>query len=356
MIAAPEFWLTRGWQSRLLRPASWIYGAISGARMTQPPRYRASVPVIAIGNLTAGGAGKTPTAVALTQMATGLGFSPIVLMRGYGGTARCPMVVDGNHDTARVVGDEALMIARSGVAVIVARDRAAGAELAISCGSDLIILDDGFQSPGLAKDLAIVVVDSVYGIGNGEVIPAGPLRAPLSTQLAAADALVILSNGVAGLAADAVVARLAHGGKPVFRASIEPDETAQDFRGRRVVAFAGIGRPAKLAEGLTARGAIVEDLIAFPDHHRYTSREARDLIARVAGSDRVLVTTAKDMARLSGDPDPALTALADRAEVAAVCLRFDGLGEVERFLKRRLAELGALPSDPADSDRAEATA
>jgi tetraacyldisaccharide 4'-kinase len=356
MIAAPQFWRTRGWQSQLLRPASWIYGGISGARMAQMPRYRASVPVIAIGNLTAGGAGKTPTAIALTQMTTNLGFSPIVLMRGYGGTTRGPVVVDPNHESARVVGDEALMIARSGVAVIVARDRAAGAELAIACGSDLIILDDGFQSPGLAKDLAIVVVDSVYGIGNGEVIPAGPLRAPLSPQLAAADALVILSNGVAGRAADGIIARVAPDGRPIFHATVEPDDSSRDFRGRRVVAFAGIGRPEKLAEGLSARGAIVDEFIGFPDHHRYTPREARDLLARVAGTDRALVTTAKDMARLSGDPDPALTALASRAEVASVRLVFDAASDVERFVMQRLNRLGARPIELDNTLPAEATA
>ncbi len=113
MMRAPHFWTQTSWQSQLLRPVSWIYGGISGMRMQRPPRYRASVPVIAIGNFTAGGAGKTPTAIAITQMAIGLGFSPIVLMRGYGGRVRDPVLINAAHDSSIDVGDEALMIAGS---------------------------------------------------------------------------------------------------------------------------------------------------------------------------------------------------------------------------------------------------
>jgi tetraacyldisaccharide 4'-kinase len=350
MIQAPRFWTNDGWMIRLLRPVSWIYGGIADARMAGPPRYRAKVPVIAIGNFTAGGAGKTPTAIALTHIAIDLGFSPIVLMRGYGGTARRPVLVDGDHDTAREVGDEALMIAQAGVPVIASHDRAAGAEFAVACGSDLIILDDGFQSPALAKDLSIVVVDSVYGVGNGRVIPAGPLRASLDTQFAALDALVVVSNGTAGLAASDLADRARAAGRPVFAARIEPDEKATDFKDRRVVAFAGIGRPEKLAEGLRARGAVIEELVAFPDHHRFTPTEARALLARIDGSDRILVTTAKDMARLTGDPDPALSALANQAEVARVQLVFDDKAAVVDFLRERLGRLGASTKAASPSD------
>jgi tetraacyldisaccharide 4'-kinase len=256
---------------------------------------------------------------------------------------RDPVLINAAHDSSIDVGDEALMIAGAGVPVIAARDRAAGAALAISCGCDLIILDDGFQSPALAKDLSFVVVDSVYGIGNGAVIPAGPLRAPLPIQIAAAHALIIVSNGVAGKGAAAVVDLALRAGTPVFEATVEPDRTGTDFRGRRVVAFAGIGRPEKLAEGLVQCGALVEELIAFPDHHRYRPHEARALLARLNGTDRLLVTTAKDMARLTGDPDPSVSALAARALVAAVQLKFGREDEVASFLMRRLGELGALP-------------
>ena len=343
MIEAPQFWTRDGWPSRALEPVSWIYGAIAGRRMSRHPRTRANVPVIAIGNFTAGGAGKTPTAIALTQMAIGLGFSPIVLMRGYGGKVRGPVLVDANHDTSADVGDEALMIAQASLPVIASRDRAAGADLAIACGSDLIILDDGFQSAALAKDLSLVVIDSVYGIGNGKVIPAGPLRAPLATQIAAMDALVVVSNGQTGFAAADIVARAHAAFKPVFEARIEPDAAATSFRGRRVVAFAGIGRPEKLREGLQARGAVVEEFVGYPDHHRFTPAEARQLLARVEGTDRVLITTAKDMARLTGDPDPAVRALADHAEVAAVNLIFENEDMISGFLRRRLGQLGAMP-------------
>ena len=351
MRSAPKFWTDRSWPSRLLLPISWVYGAISGARMRRRPRSRANIPVIAIGNFTAGGAGKTPAAIAITKLVTGFNYSPIVLMRGYDGRVKGPKLVDARHDTARDVGDEALMIAQSGLPVIVSRNRAKGAEFAIACGCDLIIMDDGFQSPTLAKDLSFVVIDDVYGVGNGQVLPAGPLRAPLQTQLDATDGLIIISNGAPGQAADDIARQARALNRPTFNAFVEPTTDAVDVHGRHVVAFAGIGRPEKLAEGLRARGAIVEELVSFPDHHRFRPDEARDLLRKVEGTTRLLITTAKDMARLASASDPDLAALAARAKVASIRLRFDAEQDLMDFLSNRLMALGAHPRRINDAAR-----
>lgn len=335
MIKTPRFWRETGWQSRLLAPVAALYGVISGYRMRQPPRHHAGVPVIAIGNFTAGGAGKTPTAIAIARIATSLGFSPVIVMRGYGGTKRGPALVDVAIDTAREVGDEAIMIALTGIPVVVARDRAAGADFAVATGGDLVVLDDGFQSPALAKDLALVVVDGGYGIGNGHVLPAGPLRAPLDLQLAKADAIIVIGTGGNVSAACGLSERARAAGVPLFEARLQADPNALQLDDREIVAFAGIGRPEKLAEGLTARGARIGELIPFPDHHPYTEADARQLLDRVTGTGRRLVTTSKDKARLMGARTPELSKLAMRIEVEAVDLAFADTQAVAALIQTR---------------------
>jgi tetraacyldisaccharide 4'-kinase len=281
------------------------------------------VPVIAIGNFTTGGAGKTPTAMAIARLVQGMGFAPIIVMRGYGGSETGPLLVDARRDTARTVGDEALMIALTGIPVVIARDRAKGAELAIASGADLIILDDGFQSPALARDLALVVVDDGYGVGNGRVLPAGPLRVPLDAQMAKAQAVIVIASGGGRSCAAEVIACADTHRVPVLKAWLQPDPNALVLDDREIVAFAGIGRPEKLAEGLIARGGRVRALLPFPDHHRYTSSDARAILAHLETADVRLVTTAKDKARMIGEVDGAISALAARVEVEAVSLRFE---------------------------------
>lgn len=334
-MRTPRFWRETGWRSRLLSPVAAIYGAISGRRMSQPPHHRADVPVIAIGNFTAGGAGKTPTAIAVARIATSLGFSPVIVMRGYGGTRTGPTLVDVALDTARDVGDEALMIALTGIPVVVARNRAAGADFAVATGGDLVILDDGFQSPALAKTLSLVVVDGGYGVGNGCVLPAGPLRAPIRVQMAKADAVIVIETGGSTIAATEIadVARAA--GVPVFQAMLQADQTALVLDEREIVAFAGIGRPEKLAEGLTARGGKIRELVSFPDHHPYTEGDARQLLERVRGGTHRLVTTAKDKARLLGARTPQLSMLAARIEIEAVELTFADREAIAALIKDR---------------------
>jgi tetraacyldisaccharide 4'-kinase len=328
---APDFWRSAGGLSRLLAPAATIWGAVAARRMSAPAKHRAPVPVIAVGNFTAGGAGKTPTTLALVGLARRAGFSPAVLTRGFGGRLPGPLVVDpARHDAAQV-GDEPLLHARL-APTIVARDRVAGSALALDRGADLLILDDGFQNPTLAKDEAIVVVDRGYGIGNGRVLPAGPLRAPLDVQLDHASALVVIDAGEPDAPSLApLLAEARRRGLPVVAARLALREPAR-FAGRRLLAWAGIGRPEKFAATLAAAGAEVVDLAAFGDHQHLSEADAEALLARAAEGGLDLVTTEKDAARLAGAASSALTRLVETSTVAAVDLAFDDEAAITALL------------------------
>ena len=304
----PSFWWRpAGLSSGLLSPLAAVYGAVAASRMSRPGRD-AGVPVICVGNPTLGGAGKTPAAIAVAQMLAAAGRRPFLLSRGYGGALAGPVRVDPARHRSADVGDEPLLLARF-APTIVARDRAAGADAARAAGADSIVMDDGFQNPGLHKDRSILVVDRRRGIGNGMVFPAGPLRVPLESQLRRAQALLLVGAGTAG---DAVAARAQAQGLPVFHGRLEPDAQAlAALQGRRVLAFAGIGDPGKFFATLREAGIDVGAEVSFPDHHRYRRIEARDLIERAEREGLILVTTEKDMARLAGQDDlAALTAVA----------------------------------------------
>src|SRR5882757_8080196 len=189
----PGFWhRPSSWTSLLLRPLAALYGAVAAGRM-QRPGVDAGVPVLCVGNYHVGGAGKTPTVLALAKLLRELGERPVVLSRGYGGKLRGPIKVEGERHVAADVGDEPLMLAQA-LSVVIARDRAEGVALAKSQGASVILMDDGFQNPAIVKDASLIVIDGDRGLGNGLVIPAGPLRAPLPPQLARTDALVIVGS------------------------------------------------------------------------------------------------------------------------------------------------------------------
>ncbi len=295
-MRAPGFW----WQGRstffanALRPASAIYGAIAGSRMRQTGE-RATLPVICIGNFTAGGAGKTPTALAIAEILDEAGESPAFLSRGYGGTLRGPVQVQPQHK-ALEVGDEPMLLAAMAPAIISA-DRPAGARLAHEIGATVLVMDDGLQNPSLTKDCAIAVIDGATGIGNGLPLPAGPLRAPMEAQWPAVDAVLIIGQGEAG---EAVAQQANRSGKRVFKGSLAPERMlAEKLRGRKVLAFAGIGRPEKFFETLRACGAIVEETRAFPDHHPYNRTDLDNLRKAAEARGLQAVTTEKDFARIA---------------------------------------------------------
>ncbi len=292
----PEFWKADAegrdaalTMRALLTPISWIYAWAAAQRFrTMTPRH-AAVPVVCVGNLTVGGAGKTPVARALRAR---LGPHAHTLSRGYGGKVAGPLRVTTDMRAAEV-GDEPLLHARDGGAWI-ARDRVAGAMAAVQGGARAIIMDDGFQNPSLAKDLNLVVVDPVFGIGNGRVFPAGPLRERLREGLARADAVVMLSNGAADSAPRP--RWLAGFEKPIITAVLAPAGIAPDGK---LVAFAGLARPEKFFDTLAAMGADIAEAVPFSDHHAYSDDEL-DVLAQMADErGATLITTEKDAARLS---------------------------------------------------------
>jgi len=310
-VKAPRFWWRKpGLAARLLQPASLLYGAIAERRMDRPGSP-GSVPVICIGNVTVGGSGKTPTAIHVAFMLRSMGRNPAFLTRGYGGALTGPVKVDPARHSFREVGDEALLLARHGP-TIVARDRPAGAALAASLGADVVIMDDGLQNPSLAKDLAIAVFDGAVGIGNGLPLPAGPLRARLSVQWERIDAVLVIGPGEPG---GSIAAEARRRERPILLGELRPDpDSAARLRGRRVLAFAGIGRPEKFFTTLEACGADVVSARAFPDHHPFGAGEIRSLSAQAKAEGLHIVTTEKDLARLAGFKDT----LAGAAEIAAL--------------------------------------
>lgn len=293
----PAFWYRpRSLQSYVLWPLGAVYGAITERRMLREG-VDAGIPVICVGNYHVGGAGKTPTVLAVTKLLCELGETPVVLSRGYGGRLKGPVMVDRARHTATDVGDEPLMMARD-VPVTVARDRLDGVVLAKSQGATVILMDDGFQNPSLLKDASLIVIDSERGLGNGQVFPAGPLRAPLKAQLARTDALVLIGDG---RAANDVAAELAKRDKPELRARLKPvTASLTQLLGKRVFAFAGIGDPDRFFRTLRASGIEVARARAFADHHMFSQDEIAALATDAQREQLTLVTTEKDFARLRG--------------------------------------------------------
>ena len=272
----PGFWHgPASLNAHLLKPLAALYGAIAAQRL-QRKGLNAGIPVLCVGNYHVGGAGKTPTVLALAKLLRELGETPVVLSRGYGGKLRGPVRVDPVRHAASDVGDEPLMLAGA-LPVVVSRKRADGVPLARAQGATVILMDDGFQNPAVVKDASLIVIDSERGLGNGQVFPAGPLRAPLRPQLARTDALIVVGNGSA---AEAVAAEIAAQGKPVLSAHLKPDEAqVAQLRGKRVLAFAGIGDPTRFFNTLRASGIDVAGQRAFADHHPYSQAEIESLIA-----------------------------------------------------------------------------
>jgi tetraacyldisaccharide 4'-kinase len=287
----PEFWTRSDGASRLitalLTPIGWVYGASVAMRARQAHPCRFNGHVICVGNLTAGGSGKTPIAMTIARLAIARGLKTAFLTRGYGGKVKGPAFVMA-EDRAQHVGDEPLLLA-SVAPVIVARDRSAGAKLAEENAFDVLIMDDGHQNFSLHKDLSLVVVDGETGFGNARVLPAGPLREPVAQGLSRADAVIVVGDGMPR--------PLTLTNKPIIRARLESD--GRDVQGRSVIAFAGIGRPEKFFSSLTALGARIVEARPYGDHHVYAQSDIARLKARARAEKALLVTTEKDYMRLT---------------------------------------------------------
>ena len=304
VLDPPGFWFRPPTlAARLLGPIARVYGGRAAERMDRPGAVP-PCPVICVGNFTLGGAGKTPTAMRLAALLKDLGARPAVLTRGYGGRLAGPVRVDPACQAARDVGDEPLLLARA-APTVVARDRPAGARLCVAEGADVVVMDDGLQNPSLRKTLSLAVIDAGRGVGNGLPFPAGPLRAPLARQWPHVHGLVLIGEGAAG---EAMARDAGDRGLPVHRARLVPD-AAVPLAGRRVAAFAGIGRPEKFFETLRGMGADLVHARGFPDHHPYRERDLERLHACAARADALLVTTEKDWMRLAPAQRSRVTAI-----------------------------------------------
>ncbi len=336
-MRAPDFW-AGGERSSLLAPLlaplGWAYGAGVRVRLALVRPARANLPVVCVGNLVAGGAGKTPVALALGEWFQAHGGNPHFLSRGYGGSLPGPVRVNAEHHHCRDTGDEALLLSRAAPAWV-SRDRPAGARAAALNGAHMVIMDDGFQNPSLAKDLSLVVVDGDYGIGNGRLIPAGPLRETMTDALARADAVVVLGEDTTGIETEIekAGARI-----PVLKARLVPEDGGAGWQGKKVLAFAGIGRPEKFFNSLREAGAELVATHAFPDHYPYGENEAAALVKTAEAAGAQPVTTAKDAERLAAD-------MRDQVGVFKVRVQWEDAEALTRLLSPLAEKVAAKVSE-----------
>lgn len=298
-LSTPSFWYkdrsgAARWLVCALSPLGWLYAAVVRQRFAMHYPVPMDRTVICVGNVVAGGAGKTPVVMALVTLLQGKGMNPHILSRGYGGAEEGPLQVSPDRDTAEDVGDEPLLLVEA-APTWVARNRALGVQAAIDTGATVIVMDDGFQNPTFFKDVSLLVIDGQVGLGNGQVMPAGPLREDFTAALARADAVIVVGEDTSGITGkiSAVRADLA-----VFGATLAPRVDTPAVAGRSVYAFAGIGRPEKFRQTLEAAGANVEGWAEFPDHYPYAEEDLTELMASAASAGVMVLTTVKDHVRL----------------------------------------------------------
>jgi tetraacyldisaccharide 4'-kinase len=326
-MRAPRFWYRPpGLAAALLSPLGALYAAATARRLARGPRERVGVPVICVGNVNAGGTGKTPAVIALAERLRDRGVAPHVVSRGHGGSLEGPVRVDERRHDASEVGDEALLLAAF-APTWVARDRLAGARAAVAAGAEAILLDDGFQNPALAQDLSLVVVDAEWGFGNGRVVPAGPLREPVATGLARADFLLTVGS-------DAAQARFSERytdeiDRPRLQGRLEPLPTGLPLRGMPVLAFAGIGHPEKFFATLREMGADLRATHALSDHQPLPDALMTRMLREASALGAQVVTTEKDAVRLSA-------ALRRKVMTVPVRLRIADWGPLDAALDRIL--------------------
>lgn len=322
-MRAPEFWRRESAWSSLLDPIGRAYAAAGRVRAALTTPWRAPIPVICVGNLVAGGAGKTPTAISIAALLREAGRNVHFLSRGYGGRLRGPIRVNDTTHGVGDVGDEALLLATV-AATWVSRDRRRGTAAAAAAGAEIIVMDDGFQNPSLIKDVSFVVVDGGYGFGNRRLIPAGPLREPIGRGLARATAAVLIGGDDAACAA-----HVAEHGLPLLRARLAPHPDSHGLAGKAVFAFAGIGLPEKFFATLSEIGCRVVARRSFPDHHPFTPDEIMAICEEATSLGALPVTTAKDAVRLPAEARPMV-------KVVRVGLIFEDPSAVTRLLRPAL--------------------
>jgi tetraacyldisaccharide 4'-kinase len=326
-VRAPDFWAPGpcsgpGKLARIaLAPIGCVYGALTTSRATRPAASKAPVPVICVGNAVMGGAGKTQVCIDLVHRLGGTGRAPHVLSRGYGGQLSGPRRVDTQKHHASDVGDEALLLAKHAPTWIGA-DRTGTAQAATDAGAGLLIMDDGFQNPALHRDVNLLVIDGGYGFGNGLVFPAGPLRERAENAFARAHAVCII--GKPGPHMPATPNHI-----PVFEAAITPAPGAASLTGRKVVAFAGIGRPEKFFETLRGAGADIVKAVSFADHHVFGAGELDAILKDAEAADAAVLTTEKDHVRLA-------PAYRTRIQPFAVTLAWADGDALQRFILGRI--------------------
>lgn len=291
-MRTPSHWQQHNWLTKALAPLAKLYGAKSEQRFWQPPVYKADCPVVCIGNFTAGGAGKTPFTLALGLMLQNAGQRPFVVSKGYGGREKGPVRVNPALHTARSVGDEPLLLSHH-LPVIMGKSRALAAKRAIKEGATVILLDDGFQSPDLHKDFCIIIVSGKTGLGNGQVMPSGPLRLRLDAQLQKTDAMVVIESPVHS-EHPSIKALLPT--ENLFKTTLQADARALD-KSKAYCAFAGIADPSRFFDTARAQGLTLVETISYPDHHSFKVRDLSLLKVRLAAG-LSLLTTEKDKMRL----------------------------------------------------------
>ena len=302
-MKTPAFWQSRdSMTGRMLGPLGWIYTETTAWRLSRGPHARAAVPVICVGNLTVGGSGKTPIVRDLIRRLTLRGYRAGALSRGYGGRERGAMAVEPGRHSAAEVGDEPLLLARD-AACWISADRGAGARAMVNSGIDAIVMDDGLQNPGLAQDLRLIVVDGARGFGNERGIPAGPLREAIGAGIGRADAMIVVGKDGHGLI-ERFSSQLT-----ILQASIQIEQP-EFLATRKLVAFAGIGRPEKFKDSLHEAGADIAAFHGFADHHPYSDAEIAIWSGQAERLGAVLVTTEKDWVRLTREQQRAVKAIA----------------------------------------------
>lgn len=315
-MKTPKYWQSNSFTSKILSPLGFLYGLMTQLRLKLKSPHKVSIPVVCIGNITAGGTGKTPVSISIAKLLATEMYHPFFVSRGYGGKLQ-DVIVNNKKHTAKDVGDEPLLLSKQ-APVVVNANRYAAAQKAVEQGADIIIMDDGFQNPSLHKDLSFLVFDGNYGIGNGKIIPSGPLRETLENGTKRADAIIILGKDKHDLAKRC--------GLPAFFGHTEAVQTT--INNQDVVAFAGIGHPQKFYHTLKQQGFNVVKTIDFPDHHFYTREELENIINEAKKLNAQIYTTSKDFVKIP----PLYSQDINVLEVAVV---WDNPEELISFIKQK---------------------